>query len=76
MCEYCEVNFFGRVHKNDAGMLAHFKEFLCTMTEKVQARHTHSRQAVIMRYCLKKVGGNYYNSDTKCDLVNKPHFLG
>ena len=37
------------------------------MTEKVQARHTHSRQAVIMRCCLKyrNVGAAFHRPKTR-----------
>ncbi len=41
MCEYCEVNYFVRVHKNDADILPYVKKFLCAMTEKFK-QDTHT----------------------------------
>ncbi|MBR3267376.1 MAG: hypothetical protein IKI58_01395, partial [Oscillospiraceae bacterium] len=47
------VRFFVRLYRNDAAGLAPSKEFLCKMTEKMQADAPPSRQAGFVRCCLK-----------------------
>ena len=37
LCVRCEIRFFVRVHKFDAGGLTPGKENLCAMTENMQA---------------------------------------
>ncbi len=54
----CAVRFFVRLYRNDAAGLAPSKEFLCKMTEKMQADAPPSRQAGFVRCCL------YYYSIT------------
>ncbi|MBR3630094.1 MAG: hypothetical protein IKN55_06440, partial [Oscillospiraceae bacterium] len=44
--------FFVRLYRNDAAGLAPSKEFLCKMTEKMQADVPPSRQAGFVRCCL------------------------
>ena len=53
MCGRCANRFFVRLHRNDAGILAYCKEFLCDMTENSSADAAHSRQAGFVRCCLK-----------------------
>ena len=55
MCGRCANRFFVRLHRNDAGILAYCKEFLCDMTENSSADAAHSRQAGFVRCCLKSV---------------------
>ena len=52
MCGRCANRFFVRLHRNDAGILAYCKEFLCDMTENSSADAAHSRQAGFVRCCL------------------------
>ena len=52
MCGRCANRFFVRLHRNDAGILAYCKEFLCDMTENASADAAHSRQAGFVRCCL------------------------
>ncbi len=47
----CAVNFFDRLHKKLAGILAYVKRFLCDMTEKLQADVQQRRQPLIVRCC-------------------------
>ncbi|MBR3630035.1 MAG: hypothetical protein IKN55_06140, partial [Oscillospiraceae bacterium] len=47
------ARFFVRLYRNDAAGLAPSKEFLCKMTEKMQADAPPSRQAGFVRCCLK-----------------------
>ena len=48
----CAARFFVRLYRNDAAGLAPSKEFLCKMTEKMQADVPSSRQAGFVRCCL------------------------
>ena len=50
---HCAVRFIVRLNKNSAGILTYVKVFLSRMTEKTQARHAPSREAVFVRCCLK-----------------------
>ena len=52
------VRFFVRLYRNDAAGLTPSKEFLCKMTEKMQADVPPSRQAGFVRYCLKSRNRN------------------
>ena len=45
LCGRCANRFFVRLHRNDAGILSYFKEFLCDMTENSSADAAQSRQA-------------------------------
>ena len=45
LCGRCANRFFVRLHRNDAGILSYFKEFLCDMTENSSADAVQSRQA-------------------------------
>ena len=45
MCVRCVVRFFGRLHRNSAGILPYGKGFLGNMTENLQADCVQSRQA-------------------------------
>ncbi len=56
---YCTVRFFVRLSKNSAGILTYVKGFLGKMTEKMQARHVQSRQAVFVRCCLSTTAGKF-----------------
>ena len=53
MCVRCEVRFFVRLYKIDAGILAYVKEILCKIKENLQADDVQSFQAVFVRRCLK-----------------------
>jgi hypothetical protein len=44
------------LYRNDAAGLAPSKEFLCKMTEKMQADAPPSRQAGFVRCCLNEYG--------------------
>ena len=48
----CEVRFFVRLYKIDAGILAYVKEILCKIKENLQADDVQSFQAVFVRCCL------------------------
>ena len=52
MCGRCANRFFVRLHRNDAGILAYCKEFLCDMAENSSADAAQSRQVGFVRYCL------------------------
>ena len=53
LCVRCEVRFFVRLYKIDAGILAYVKEILCKITENLQADDVQSFQAVFVRCCLQ-----------------------
>ena len=48
----CVVRFFGRLHRNSAGILSYGKGFLGNMTENLHADCVQSRQAGFVRGCL------------------------
>ncbi len=52
--EDAPTDFFVRLYRNSAGILSYVKEFLCKMTENMQADSVKSRQAGFVRCCLKK----------------------
>ena len=54
----CAVRFFVRLNRNDAAGLTPSKEFLCKMTEKMQADVPPSRQAGFVRCCLYALHGS------------------
>ena len=43
LCVRCEAGFFGRLHRNSAGILPYVKGFLCSMTKNQQADCVQSR---------------------------------
>ena len=53
----CANRFFVRLHRNDAGILAYCKEFLCDMTENTSADAAQSRQTGFVRCCLYILSG-------------------
>ena len=63
MCVRCEVRFFVRLYKIDAGILAYVKEILCKITENLQADDVQSFQrslcgvALILRINLQDLIG-------------------
>ena len=63
----CANSFFVRLHRNDAGILAYCKEFLCDMTENSSADAAQSRQAGFVRYCLYILIG--------CGDMPRPFFI-
>ena len=50
LCSRCAKGFFGRPHSNDAGILAHFKGFLCGMTGNLQQK-LRKATGVLRRSC-------------------------
>ena len=52
LCGRCAVRFFVRLYKNDAGILSYGKEFLCKMTENLQADDVQRRQMAFVRCYL------------------------
>ena len=51
LCVRCAVRFFGRSHRNSAGILSYVKGFLCDMAENRQADCVQSPQAGFVRCC-------------------------
>ncbi|MEE0507349.1 MAG: hypothetical protein UDL61_12335, partial [Ruminococcus callidus] len=49
------VRFFGRLHRNSAGILPYGKGFLGNMTENLQADCVQSRQAGFIQRFLRKI---------------------
>ena len=54
MCVRCVVRFFGRLHRNSAGILPYGKGFLGNMTENLQADCVQSCQAGFIQRFLKE----------------------
>ncbi|MED9892218.1 hypothetical protein, partial [Ruminococcus champanellensis] len=50
-------------HRNDEGILAYCKEFLCDMTDNSSTDAVQSRQARFVRYCLKIFAEIWGNKD-------------
>ena len=55
LCVRCVVRFFGRLHRNSAGILPYGKGFLGNMTENLQADCVQSRQAGFIQRFLYSI---------------------